>query len=151
MFGYSHYFDKPWDSHSFDSYVNLGINFTSTGIAMFNMFSSCIQQYRDVHVDPWYLDYNLLSEDMPVESTNDKPKVKSKVYDTPLKNITAAVTLALDANNIYRKGRTKYYYFDFGKAIGLFVSQVIVTTDAWAGTELIPSVDPWELYLTQAP
>jgi len=50
------------------------------------------------------------------------PVVESLVYDTPLDSVLAALTIALDGFAIYNNGKTMYYYFDFGKSVGLFLS-----------------------------
>ena len=77
------------------------------------------------------------------------PVVKDPLdYDTA-ESVYTAIYLALDGYNIYKNGKSMYYYFDFGKYIGLFLSQAFVAADAWAGSEIMVATNPWELYVLQ--
>ena len=44
-----------------------------------------------------------------------------------------------------------YYYGATGLAMGQFVTQIFVSADAWAGSNLIVPTDPWILYDAQVP
>lgn len=44
-----------------------------------------------------------------------------------------------------------YYYGATGIAMGQFVTQIFVSADAWAGSQLIVPTDPWVLYDAQVP
>ena len=117
----------------------------TTTFATYSMVTSCSTQYADLQdsTSPdynWYQNFNFLADLHPIVENN---------Y-TDLQTAAAAVQMAFDAYGIYAAGKTMYWYFFAGRSIGLLLSNIFVSADAWAGSNIITPTDPWILYNAQA-
>ena len=139
---YSEYFDQPFDVSDWHVWFNMVLSLTNTGISLYHLIDVCAAQYLDLGNDPWYLNFNLLSDDMPI--------VEASAMDT-VETVLTCISIVLDGYAIYTTGKTEYYYLAFGAKIGLFVSHLFVAIDNWTGSTVIPGEKPWVAYDNQAP
>ena len=61
--GYSKFFDQPFDVNSVMTWFNLITALGVTGINIWHVVEVCGAQLRNTYTDPWYLNFNLLSDD----------------------------------------------------------------------------------------
>ena len=67
MIGYSKFFDQPFDVNSVNNWFNVILSVAVSGINIWHVVEVCGAQLANTYTDPWYLDFNLLSDDFKPE------------------------------------------------------------------------------------
>ena len=84
------------------TWVNMILKFVMTGLTMWHLVDNCSAQYANTFTDPWYQNFNMLSN-------INSPVVEASGYQgdySTMKTVTSVIKMVLQGLSIYLSGKS---------------------------------------------